>query len=156
DQLYRHKILAHLDRREYESIWQLAIELDGSPGSGGSEVSRAIGAKLDEIARELREMAALYALDRYALLRVNRAFDLVGRVRRGLTFRRTATDHPVRIDAWITRQVQRGRHLIEPVRTGWRRSMGDARNIGRRLCIATSSTLEGVAPHHVVDALDRV
>src|SRR5262249_2140831 len=91
DQLYRYKIQAHLDLSDYGSIRQCVSELapsartsaDGSPDS-----TRALRAELDGVLREVRQMATLYRADRQAMLRVNRAFDLAGRLRRRLTLRR--------------------------------------------------------------------
>jgi SAM-dependent methyltransferase len=84
DQLYRQKILAHLDLGEHEAIRRFVTDwAEPRTGSDGSDrVTSTLVAQLESARRELREMAALYREDRYALLRINRAFDLLRGPRR--------------------------------------------------------------------------
>ena len=81
DRLYREKILAHLAVGDYESIRQFLDDLLRNGSADGADASPA---EVDQVLRELREMTALYRGDRYALLRVNRAFDLINGFRRRL------------------------------------------------------------------------
>jgi SAM-dependent methyltransferase len=88
DRLYREKIVTLLDVGDYDAIRGFLDELAPNrsmgrsvDGHGPSQAEIVLGL------RDLREMTALYREDRYALLRMNRAFDLVGRLRRRLSVR---------------------------------------------------------------------
>jgi FkbM family methyltransferase len=96
-QVHRHKVLAHLDLGDYAAIREFVGTLAPPPPTNADaspDPTAARPAELEEVSRELREMARLYQADRSALLRVNRAFDLVGRVWHGLSIDRRSRRRP--------------------------------------------------------------
>jgi 2-polyprenyl-3-methyl-5-hydroxy-6-metoxy-1,4-benzoquinol methylase len=76
DQLYRHKILAHLEQGDYPAIHELVTQLaPAPPASDGSSRLASQAAEPPSALDEAREMSELYRQDRAALLRLNRLFD---------------------------------------------------------------------------------
>ena len=83
DRLFRMKLVAFAGSGEYQAIRRFLedVVLQGStsrPGESGNPAPREMGEALSAI----REMAECYRTDRSALLRMNRVFDVLVRLRR--------------------------------------------------------------------------
>jgi SAM-dependent methyltransferase len=80
DRLYREKILAHLAAGDYGAIRRFLDDLLPGRATDGGDASSGKGDVT--LGGLLRAMTAQYRADRHALLRMNRALDLLGGVRR--------------------------------------------------------------------------